>query len=137
MKEMTSASFTESMTVIPSLFGTGAGGTASKSITFFSFLASSKDKKFEFYKKYKKGKQGNKMLDEIYKYYDVSCIGNILKEKNIGKRVAKMLIQNIESLNNRLLIFPSRIWHQVTPIKFNGTKMTDGRYCMTQFLHHG
>jgi hypothetical protein len=46
-------------------------------------------------------------------------------------------ILNIESLNNRLLIFPSRIWHQVTPIKFNGTKMTDGRYCMTQFLHHG
>jgi predicted 2-oxoglutarate/Fe(II)-dependent dioxygenase YbiX len=45
-------------------------------------------------------------------------------------------ILNIESLNNRLLIFPSRIWHQVTPIKFNGTKMTDGRYCMTQFLHH-
>ena len=42
----------------------------------------------------------------------------------------------IESLNNRLLIFPSIIQHQVTPLKFNGTKMTDGRYCMTQFLHY-
>jgi len=42
----------------------------------------------------------------------------------------------IESLNNRLLIFPSTIYHQVTPIEFTGTMMTDGRYCMTQFLHY-
>ena len=43
---------------------------------------------------------------------------------------------NIESLNNRLLIFPSKIEHQVTSLKFNGTSMIDGRYCMSQFLHY-
>ena len=60
-----------------------------------------KDKKFEFLKKYKKGSIADKMLNEIYKYFDVSCIGNILREKNISKRFGKLLIQNIESLSRK------------------------------------
>ena len=55
------------------------------------------------YKKYRKNEIGSKMLAEIYKYYDVSCIGNILREKNIAKRVAKQLIQTIESLKKQTI----------------------------------
>ena len=44
----------------------------------------------------------------------------------------------IECKNNRVIIFPSVIWHQVTEVKmneqYNGKGM--GRWCITQFLHN-
>lgn len=41
----------------------------------------------------------------------------------------------VECKNNRVLVFPSIAWHEVTPINMANKKDGYGRYCISNFVH--
>lgn len=41
----------------------------------------------------------------------------------------------VECKNNRVLVFPSIAWHQVTPLSMTEKKHGYGRYCISNFIH--
>ena len=70
----------------------------------FMIKKSKEEKKINIIKKYTKKGLGNKIIDEMHNYYNVSCIGNILKGDNYNSRFCKLLIRKIETLKNYSIV---------------------------------
>jgi len=71
-------------------------------------------------------------------HIDQSCISAITwfcrepKQFSGGELVIEDL--EIETKNNRLVLFPGILGHQVKPVQMTSTDMLDGRFTMTQFI---
>ena len=75
-----------------------------------------------------------------YKKHVDECVVTSISFFNIepkGYRGGDLVLEHrlkIPCLNNSLVVFPSIMWHEVTPIVMYDFSPNMGRYSMTQFL---
>jgi len=69
------------------------------------------------------------------KYSVLIWINKEPKKFTGGDLILPDMKQKIECKNNRLVLFPGMLFHEVTPIKMKkNSKLGDGRYCIVHFF---
>ena len=81
--------------------------------------------------------ENNDKYDEHYDVFQFTVLIWIYKEPKSflgGDLIFPRLKETIECKNNRMILFPSFYYHQVTPIKMKAKKEGYGRYAITHFF---